>query len=142
MDAFYPRPVHSNNRVEPSDTGSVLYDNIACDDILMDEVIDCGDEFEDFVYSGCFDNDNVSDDSDSMVPNEDMLKLLLAAWAVQFCISLSAVGSLLHILHDHHPQLPKDARTLLNTPTNKTTKTLSCGNEYYYFGIANGITKL
>ena len=65
----------------------------------------------------------------------------LAEWAVQYNISLSATGSLLSALRPHLPGLPKDARTLMKTPTFTlhTVRSIS-GGEYCHLGLANGLT--
>ena len=54
---------------------------------------------------------------------------------MSFNISHTALSDLLQTLKPHHPELPKDARTLLRTKRHSEIKTLS-GGEYYYFGVA------
>ena len=84
-------------------------------------------------------SDCLSQDSDTLA---DEYKLCgeLAKWYASFGISLDALGALLKILHEYHPILPVDARTLLKTPdtSNLNIRQIS-GGEYYHFGVANGI---
>ena len=67
----------------------------------------------------------------------------LAEWAVKYNISLSATGSLLSALRPHLPGLPKDARTLMKTPTGMryTVRSIS-GGEYCHLSLADGLTYL
>ena len=46
----------------------------------------------------------------------------LADWAVQFSTTLCALSALLLILRAFHPELPKDARTILKTKCNYAIK--------------------
>ena len=69
---------------------------------------------------------------------ENKLAKDLESWTIKHAISHTAVSELLSILHVHHPHLPKDARTLLKTPTTATTKDcikLVSGGSYYHFGL-------
>jgi len=58
----------------------------------------------------------------------------LASWAVADNIAHASVNRLLAILKKRIPELPADARTLLQTRRNVATKVVA-GGEYYYFGI-------
>lgn len=58
----------------------------------------------------------------------------LRDWAIHFGISLIALSALLSILKVHHPSLPKDARTLLQTETRHSIVPLESGS-FHYFGI-------
>lgn len=90
---------------------------------------------------GINENDNVpsfeeydsSESKNSEVDHRPMLARL-GKWAVKFQIPHNAVNSLLDILHDYHPNIPKDARTLLKTPRHYDVKEIS-GGSYYHFGI-------
>ena len=62
----------------------------------------------------------------------------LRDWATSFNISLAAVTALLHILWLAGLSVPKDSRTLLQTPKSAEIKQIPGGN-YYHFGIENGI---
>lgn len=58
----------------------------------------------------------------------------LTHWAISGRVSHSNLTSLLHILHEHHPYLPLDSRTLLKTPSHVDVIPLESG-EFVYFGI-------
>jgi hypothetical protein len=70
------------------------------------------------------------------------LTSLIGEWAVEYSVPLTAVGSLLKLLKPYHPELPKDARTLLTTPRSNAICSLSCGGQYVHLGIANWIEDL
>jgi len=93
------------------------------------------------------DNDGISDDAsdwsahdDDAFADETKLRYELVKWYTRFGISLDALGALLQLLHEYHPILPVDARTLLKTPDsgNVKVKQIQDGN-YCHFGVANGI---
>ncbi|KAE8576519.1 hypothetical protein XENTR_v10004219 [Xenopus tropicalis] len=69
----------------------------------------------------------------------------LANWSVQFGVSLVALSALLSLLRVYHPELPKDARTILKTKTEYKIQQ-KCGGFYHYRGILtalwNTLTKL
>ena len=96
--------------------------------------------------SGCNELQHaVSDpDSDAVFSTDDELELevdlpeKLAEWAKQFKIPMNATSALLAILHDDHPNLPKDARTLLATQVYTDIKIVA-GGEYYHFGVEPGL---
>lgn len=58
----------------------------------------------------------------------------ISNWAIQFGISLVALTALLGIVRICHPDLPKDARTILRTQT-KYSILERAGGQYHYFGI-------
>ncbi|KAB0791928.1 hypothetical protein PPYR_12999 [Photinus pyralis] len=60
----------------------------------------------------------------------------LRYWATSNGVTRTHVTSLLHILSDYHPELPLDARTLLRTHRQMTSRKLITG-EYCHFGILN-----
>ena len=62
----------------------------------------------------------------------------LRDWAMSFNISLAAVTALLHFLWLAGLSVPKDSRTLLQTPKSAQFKQIP-GENYYHFGIENGI---
>ena len=68
--------------------------------------------------------------------NESSLRQELAIWATSNSCTRTCVAELLAILHKygHSDELPKDARTLLQTPR-KVVATEKCNGEYYYFGL-------
>ena len=66
----------------------------------------------------------------------------LANWAVGSNISHSALSGLLCILRNYHPDLPKDARSILKTPRTETTvnSIISVsGGSYFHFGLETGL---
>lgn len=58
----------------------------------------------------------------------------LANWSVQFAVSLVALTALLSLLRLYYPELPKDARTILNTKTEYKIQQ-KCGGLYHYRDI-------
>ena len=62
----------------------------------------------------------------------------LASWAVRFNISHTALLALLAILSILGLSVPRDSRTLLQTPTSKNIVKMGAG-ELVYFGIARGL---
>jgi len=96
------------------------------------------------------DSDNLSDpgsiqtnvESDSSSNNSlNQLQTKLQTWAASFCIPLVALTALLAILRPEFPDLPKDARTLLDTQTNVPVVNI-CNGEYYHFGLVNGLQNI
>ena len=70
-----------------------------------------------------------------------MLPQSLRRWALTFNVNHSALTQLLHILHDHHPELPKDIRTLLKTPRSIVSKQLQNGL-YCHLGLKSQLLNL
>ncbi len=64
----------------------------------------------------------------------------LAAWATTNSCKRIALNEMLEILRRQGHRLPKDSRTLLQTPK-KVATVEKCGGHYAYFGIASGILK-
>lgn len=62
----------------------------------------------------------------------------LTDWALNFGISHSALKSLLEIQRPLFPNLPKDPRTLLSTPSETVVKKIDEGL-YHHFGVEKGI---
>jgi len=78
-------------------------------------------------------SDRADHDSDEF--NDDGLAEDISNWAKQCNILQSHVGSLLSVLRKYHPTLPKDPRTLLETPREVAVRELADGGGYYHFGI-------
>lgn len=94
---------------------------------------------EDVVVSGCWSDGQVETSGSEYSGNEAFsLSDSISTWAVRFGISLVAVTALLSILRICHPDLPKDARTLLRTKT-KYTILERAGGQYHYFGILSSL---
>ena len=53
----------------------------------------------------------------------------------------SWLKDLLKTLRNHGCDLPKDSRTLLQTPRVNTGQTQKCGGSFQYYGIQNGIIR-
>lgn len=96
---------------------------------LIDDSIICSSEEE----SGT-DSDSQPELEDGI--NDDSIVEELAQWASDNNITRQAVGQLLEILNKRGHNLPKDARTLLQTPRHVTTVE-KCGGRYCYFGMAS-----
>jgi hypothetical protein len=79
-------------------------------------------------YETSSDEDDVNDDLTFDL--EDMLR----RWKHANNVTLSALSSLLSILQSYFPALPKDARTLLNTPHVSPVRILGNG-KFVYFGL-------
>lgn len=66
----------------------------------------------------------------------------LAKWAVLHSISLSALDDILKILKPYHKDLPATAKSLLKTPSSYEIRKLGDNEQYYHFGINNGVANL
>lgn len=68
----------------------------------------------------------------------------LRSWVMQQNISHTAINSLLEILRTHnHFELPRDERTLMQTPKKATQNIKNVNNDFYiHFGVKNGIERL
>lgn len=93
----------------------------------------------------CYDNHEVTDSDGSQGEMSDSdegesLTQRLSNWALTYGISHTALTALLAILRFYHPELPKDARTMLHTRTVYTVKEL-CNGLYHYFGIISALGK-
>lgn len=153
-DSTIPEPLQSVHQGPENcfENLDILVDEILCQDpgnMLQDPEI-CGDDDETSKADDLVDfwddtyvegtSDSESTDSDSLII-DDKLPNLLAQWATQFSVPLTALGNLLHLLHPYHPMLPLDPKTLLHTPREVVVKQLTCGGYYYHFGIRNNIEK-
>ena len=69
---------------------------------------------------------------------ENTLRDSLQYWAVTKGITQASLRILLRILHQYHPELPLDPRTLLSTGTVKGIIPLDGGGFYYHFGVGTG----
>lgn len=97
------------------------------------------DESVDPMLSDVGESDSVQfSDSDSDDGFEYDFRQKLKEWAVRSNISHSHINSLLNILRVHFPSLPKDARTLLQTPRKYEINEVA-GGKYHHFGIVEGL---
>ena len=87
--------------------------------------------YDDFGYKNC-----VSSSDEEETPLS--LTEKLSAWAITFNVSNASFASLLDILRDQHPDLPKDSRTLCSIPRNIELKSVG-GDQYFHLGLKKGI---
>lgn len=107
----------SEDQGPPSDDGDIhIYDDIACGSTSSSD-----------------DNSEIESDL-----TDTSLLTKLHDWAVTYSISHIALASLLSVLRIHHPDLPKDPRTLLGTVSNYRLKDI-CDGQYYHFGVKSAI---
>jgi len=132
------------------------------DNAETEESADCAaefrsmaDDFDESVFDGEWlpsdsDDDDDDDDNDGASVddcettddvNDCSLRSLLAGWVNQYDVDYAAVNALLQILRHYHPDLPRDRRTLVQTPRTTSLKKLPTGGEYVHFGIKSGIEK-
>ena len=77
----------------------------------------------------------------SPVVDEILLVDKLKNWYLQHNITLSGFKSLLTILHDYYPDLPRDPRTIMKPSTPANIVSHESG-DYVYLGIEEGILKM
>ena len=87
------------------------------------------------------DSDNSDDQSASDFDNVPDLIEDLSGWATRNGCTRSALNDLLFILRKQGLRVPKDARTLLQTPRRVNT-IQKLGGDYLYLGIESGILKV
>ena len=106
---------------------------------------DCFDGFEQ-EFSDSEDVEQASGESEfddqeteEQTENAGNLRSALANWAIVYGVSHAALLALLTLLSTFTSlHLPKDPRTLLQTPSSCEVKTMS-GGEYFYFGLVASI---
>lgn len=112
-------------------------DEMREEDIVMSSV-SCGQDRGGHFDQQSFRRDLSEEESDSDDADETdqpyNLGESLCSWALTFGVSLVALTALLGLLRLHHPDLPKDARTLLKTEA-KFSIGRKCEGLYYYIGI-------
>lgn len=79
-----------------------------------------------------------SDDNAEFIDSAD-IKSEIAAWAIKHTITTSATNDLLNILRKFFPFLPKDARTLKQTPRDAPIVAIQGGN-YVHYGLKDCLT--
>lgn len=122
------------------------------------QVADCGDgaEFDDLseqdldttmetectaeAYPLTVGDEGNGDKSEDEQIEQPTITTSLMNWALEYSITLVALTALLSILKNHHPSLPKDAKTLLHTSRNYIIKQVA-GGAYFYFGIVNSLSR-
>ncbi|GBN15232.1 hypothetical protein AVEN_23036-1 [Araneus ventricosus] len=78
---------------------------------------------------------NSSVSSVTHTSQEESLSHKLRIGAVEHEVTLTSLNSLLNVLHDYHPELPLDRRTLLKT-SRKSEIVKFSSEEFCYYGIA------
>ena len=79
--------------------------------------------------------------NDAHAENTDMeLGEQLARWATKHSSSRAGLNEILEIFRQHGHRLPKDGRTLLQTPKIVVT-TDKCGGKYIYYGLESDILR-
>ena len=86
-------------------------------------------------------SDKNAEESTESIQTNVSLSQSLKEWAIQNNITHTAVNSLLKLMHKFHPQLPLDARTLLDTKTCDIEK-ITDTSEFAYFGVEKTLTSL
>ncbi|KAL3997086.1 hypothetical protein ACER0C_009742 [Sarotherodon galilaeus] len=120
----------------PEVTGDYEQISEVCENsVSPDKDNDCDFRFE---SSDCraspFDSDNSDTEAGAEAPDTEFLITSLRYWASTFSVLLVAVTALLGILHVFHPDLPKDARTVLRTQGQIRTMKMD-GGDYHHFGL-------
>lgn len=119
------------------------------EDEMMDDDADRSDGDDDTDSVSSIESDrnssdpSSSDETDSGSEDDDepeYLRDVLQVWSNQYNITNVALGALLAILRRHnHPELPKDARTLKQTPRGKTAIKVLENGQYVHIGLKHGI---
>lgn len=115
--------------------------NEVCDLLPL---VGLGNEFSDdstMTDSSSGDDSCISNHKDDPTGSSNYLSAQLAHWAKNFQVPHNAVNNLLQLLRVHHPDLPKDTRTLLKTPRHCDVKEIAEGS-YHYFGVETSLVKI
>lgn len=120
-------------------------DSVEAQDHPQDQEGDgCDDNFNFDVFSKCTWSDSessVHSETSEVIFDDAKLPSQLAKWAVESKIPHNTISSLLEILQEYHPSLPKCARALLNTPRHHEIKQVA-GGSFYYFGVEFSLFKI
>ena len=128
--------------VIPAGISTTASADASCSSPQADDAAGCGMTDIDSSDTTSVLSDWSTQDSDAF-PDETKLCGVLRQWYIRYNISLDALGDLLKSLHEYHPTLPVDARTLVKTPDTCSLNVKQiAGGHYYHFGIVNGIQKL
>lgn len=142
-----------NENIEENDILLKLQSSKSQQNELSESALDCssnspaGFYFEDktLITNSCAsesDTDSESVEHDELLLSSSGLTLRqeLSSWATKNACRHGALNELLGILRQHGHDLPKDARTLLETPRNVPVSS-KCGGQYLYFGIEPGVIR-
>uniref|UniRef100_A0A034UZB8 Uncharacterized protein n=1 Tax=Bactrocera dorsalis TaxID=27457 RepID=A0A034UZB8_BACDO len=125
--------LHSDSSVEVQfqDQGVAVVNNI---DIVNEARGES--RFEDFLDSG---SDSVASDENYENDVTYDLRSELSKWASDFGISFVAFNALLCVLNKCNIKVPKDARTVLQTPAEVVKRNVGDGI-YVHYGLKNALT--
>jgi hypothetical protein len=98
-------------------------------------------ESEEEVGSRGSTSSSLSSESESDVGDVPDVVGDLSKWATKSGCTRSALNDLLAVLRKHGLRVPRDSRTLLQTPRSVNT-VQKCGGDYLYLGIESGILKV
>lgn len=118
--------------------------NYLCEDDLCEDDLNAQVECDDYVCEddSCENDLYVSDECADYVNKQNAIEFRneLRDWAVDNQVNHSAVNALLKILKNHIPEnaLPKDARTLLQTPRNVQIESIENG-QYWHYGLQTAL---
>ncbi|CAC5362092.1 unnamed protein product [Mytilus coruscus] len=122
------------DRVEANEHGtdgnSTLNDSSGESDFGFVEEVDSSDSEQDIGH--------VSSDNEEPCLS---LKEKIIDWSTKNKLTRSCLDELLVVLKSEGLQVPKDARTLLQTPKTVNSEE-KCGGRYIYYGIKNGLVKI
>ena len=82
-----------------------------------------------------------SDSEDESEDDNTTIREEVRDWAISCKVPLQHVNALLNRLRKYHPELPKDARTLLGTPLEYAVETVA-GGKFHYFSIKSNLEYL
>ena len=110
-------------------------DNSVSENLCDDVYFDCDSVPRYDSSAGLYDIRDYESSSDSSDDETISFNLqnALAAWAVQFSITLCVLSALLLILRVFHPELPKDARTILKTKRNYAIERRAGGGFLFWY---------
>ena len=120
-DSFPDVGAACNSIAGISSTQQFVSDTFAIDDLSDGDLSD----------ATISDEATSSDDCSSVVKQ-------LAEWTTQFNISQAALSAVLQIFRSANVDVPKDARTVMNTPQTVSVSSVA-GGSYFYFGIGSSI---
>ncbi|KAK6191229.1 hypothetical protein SNE40_002965 [Patella caerulea] len=124
-----------NNQIDSPHSQSDWEERVETIQQNNDESSDVSDVDSNFLFQQSVESES-SDESENEKFN---LNSNLTTWAIKNKITRSSLTELLGILRGAgHTDLPKDARTLLQTPKNIDIEN-KCGGKYTYLGIENGL---
>ena len=119
--------------------------DVLSDGVLFDGVLSDGGDSDYGIHAAVVsssDSDLGESDEDNPEENANnpLIEEELATWATKHSSTRIALNEIIDILRRNGHRLPKDARTLLQTPRMVESVDI-CGGKFAYFGIASGILR-